>query len=236
MLIPMVLCFASMNLLFITAMTQTTAAAAIFLQYTSTFWAFVFGVVFLREPVQRGNLIALAFGLLGIGWIVGAGWAGEHFSGNLIALASGVAYAGVIICLRQLRGENAAWLVALNHLLSGLILLPWVWPAAAELNPTQWGVIALLGAVQMGLPYVLFTIGVRTVPAPEAALLTLVEPLLNPIWVWIFWGEPVGLPTWTGGGLIVAGLVIRIVAFRPAAAEEAAREKIAAPQPNSLVQ
>jgi drug/metabolite transporter (DMT)-like permease len=222
LLIPLVLSFASMNLLFMTAMTLTTAAATTFLQYTSTFWAFVFGVVFLREPVERGNLVALAFGLLGIGWIVGADWAGERFIGNLFALASGISYAGVIVCLRQLRGENAAWLVALNHLFSGLILLPWVWSAGVGLSSPQWGLISLLGVVQMALPYVLFTIGVRWVPAQEAALITLIEPLLNPLWVWIFWREPVESPTWAGGGMILAGLALRAVAFRPAARELAA--------------
>lgn len=209
MLIPMVVSFAAMNILFVTAMTMTTAAAAIFIQYTSTVWAAVFGFVFLREPVSRGNQVALVFAVAGISWIVASEWSGANSLGNLIALGSGFAYAGVIFCLRQLRDENSAWLVMLNHLVSGVILLPWVWTLPLHLDAAQWGLVALLGVVQMGLPYVLFAGGVRFVKVQEAALIPIIEPLLNPMWVAIFWGEAVGIPTWIGGSLILGGLALR---------------------------
>jgi len=215
-LIPMVLGFASMNVLFITAMTQTTAAAAIFLQYTSTAWAFVFGIVFLQERIERGNVVALLFALLGITWIVAADWHGERFLGNLIALGSGLSYAVVIVCLRQLRDESPAWLVALNHLVSGLVLLPWGITFATSLSRPQWGMMAVLGTVQMALPYVLFARSFRYVTAQEAGLFTLLEPILNPLWVWIFWGERVEAPTWIGGSLILMGLLLRSTVFRTA--------------------
>lgn len=215
MLVPMVGSFTSMNLLFVTAMTMTTAAAAIFLQYTSTVWAFLFGIVFLGERVDRGNLLALACALAGIGWIVGAGWRGEHFAGNLLALGSGISYAGVILCLRALRKEDSAWLVVLNHALAGLLLLPWVVAAGVELRASQWALVALLGAGQMGLPYFLFARGIRSVTTPEAALLCLLEPVLNPAWVWLFWREPAPPSTWMGGGLILTGLAARYILFPP---------------------
>jgi drug/metabolite transporter (DMT)-like permease len=213
MLIPMAISFASMNFLFVTAMTRTTAAAAIFLQYTSTVWAFLFGFVFLKERVDRGNLIALVCALAGIVWIVAAEQSSAHFTGNLIALASGLAYAGVMLSLRSLRGEDAAWLIALNHIVSGLVLLPWVLTLHVSLDGRQWLLVALLGILQMALPYVLFARGVRTMPTQEAALLTLIEPILNPLWVWIFWGEHPGTATCIGGGLILGGLAIRYLLF-----------------------
>jgi hypothetical protein len=70
MLVPFVICFASMNLLYVTAMTRTTAAAAVFLQYTGTGWAFLASALFLREHIGRRNLVALAFAMVGIWWIV----------------------------------------------------------------------------------------------------------------------------------------------------------------------
>jgi drug/metabolite transporter (DMT)-like permease len=124
MLVPLVLSFASMNLLFITAMTRTTAAAAIFLQYTSTVWTVLFGIFFLREHANRGNLIALGCAIAGMAWIVSADWATRYFLGNCLALASGVCYAGVVISLKQLQAEHSAWLVALCHAAGGLVLLP----------------------------------------------------------------------------------------------------------------
>jgi len=214
MLVPFVISFAAMNLLFVTAMTRTTAAAAIFLQYTSTAWAFLFSIVFLREPVDRANLFALACALAGLGWIVAGDWNSAYFAGNLLALGSGVCYAGVIITLKALRDEDPAWLVALCHAGAGLLLLPMVATRSLSLSPFQWAVVCVFGVVQMGLPYVIFAGALRRIPIQDAALLTLLEPILNPLWVYLLWGEPVGTSTWIGGGLILGGLAIRSSVLR----------------------
>jgi drug/metabolite transporter (DMT)-like permease len=210
-LLPAVLSFASMNFLFVTAMTRTTAAAAVFLMYTSTVWTFLFGVLFLKERLDRGNVTALVCALAGIGWIVAADWHGENFAGNLLALASGVAYAGVLLSLRMLRDESAPWVVSLLHFGAALPLLPWVLGQEIALTGIQWTLVGAMGVVQLGIPYVLFARGVRSVPVNEASLLLLLEPILNPVWVLIFWGEPVPTPTWIGGGLIVGGLAAQYV-------------------------
>lgn len=212
---PMVVSFALMNTLFVIAMTRTSAAAAIFLQYTSTLWAFVFAVIFLREPVRRENLVTLGFCLAGIVWIVVDSWHGEQFLGNLIALGSGMAYGGVVTTLRHQRNEDSAWLIAVNHLVSGVIVLPWVAWNGLVPTPEQAGLIVALGVLQMGLPYMLFARGVRTIAAQEAGLITLLETILNPVWVWLLWSETVPTATLFGGSLILAGLVLRYVAFRP---------------------
>jgi drug/metabolite transporter (DMT)-like permease len=214
-MIPMALAFAAMNFLFVAAMTRATAAAAIFLQYTGIGWAFLFGVLFLKEKATRENLVALSFGLAGIAWIVGGEWHGNQFLGTLLALGSGLAYGGVIASLRALREEDSAWLVVLNHLVSAAVLLPWVITQGLIPSGAQWAVIAILGAFQMGLPYVLFARGMAGVPAQEAGLITLLEAILNPLWVWLFWGEEVATSTWIGGGLILAGLLVRYLVFRP---------------------
>ena len=212
-LVPMTVLFAVMNLLFVTSMTKTTAAATIFLQYTSTVWAFLFGLLFLKERVERGNLVALAFSLCGIFWIVAGDWGGENFIGNLLALGSGFCYAGVVLSLRALRDEDSVWLVTLNHLIGGLVLLPWVFSANISLRSEQWLLIALMGAFQMGVPYVLFARGIRLVRIQEAALLSLMEPVLNPVWVLFVWGERPERTTWIGGALILTGLAVRYLLF-----------------------
>jgi DME family drug/metabolite transporter len=216
MLVPFVISFAGMNLLFVTAMTRTTAAAAIFLQYTSTAWAFVFSIFVLREKADRPNLWALAFALAGLTWIVAGDWNTSYFFGNLLALGSGLCYAGVIITLKLLRDEDSAWLVALCHAAAGLLLLPMVLTQPLALSPLQWTVVAVFGVVQMGLPYVIFASALRRVPIQDAALLTLLEPILNPLWVYWLWGEPVEIGTWIGGGLILGGLALRSFLIRAA--------------------
>ena len=212
-LVPMVVVFALMNVLFLTAMTKTTAAATVFLQYTSTVWAFVFGFLLLRERIDRGNLIALAAAICGIAWIVLSVREGQHLIGNVIALGSGMTYAGVILCLRALREEESAWLIALNHTVTALILLPWILPLQISLDPRQWLLVASMGVVQMGVPYLLFARGIRYVKAQEAALIPLIEPILNPIWVWLCGFESVEPATWIGGGLILGGLAVRYLLF-----------------------
>ncbi|MBS0263360.1 MAG: EamA family transporter [Planctomycetes bacterium] len=213
-MLPMVVAFATMNFLFIAALTRGTAAAAIFLQSTGTGWAFLFGALFLNEPVTRANLAALAFGLLGIICIVAGQWQGEQFLGTILALGSGLAYGGVIASMRALNRENSAWLVVLNHLVSGAILLPWIVSQGLWPTGSQWLVVGGLGAFQMGLPYVLFARALRTVPAQEAGLITLLEAILNPFWVWLFWREQVAASTWWGGALILSGLLWRFVIAR----------------------
>lgn len=201
--------FTAMNTLFVIGLTRTSAAAAAFLQYTSTVWVFLFGTFVFRERMQRGNLVALLSAVAGIFWIVLSEQDQQRADGNLIALGSGLAYAGVIVSLRWLREEDSAWVTFLNHLVSGLVLLPIVLPRGIELQPLQWLLIAVLGVVQMGLPYVLAARGVALVSVQESALLLLLEPIVNPLWVWLCWHEPVGWPTLIGGGLILGGLGLR---------------------------
>ncbi|REJ87848.1 MAG: hypothetical protein DWQ29_08990 [Planctomycetota bacterium] len=228
-MIPMAVSYASMNVLFVTALTHTTAAAAIFLQYTAAAWAAVLGWLLLRERAGRADLFALAFALAGIAVIVGSESGREDLFGNLLGLGSGVTYAGVIIGLRSLRDENPFWLVTINNVTAGVVLLPWVAGADVSLSAAQWTIAAGFGVLQLGVPYLLFARAVREVPAHEATLLAILEAVLNPIWVWIFIGERAPVATWLGGGLIVAGLVLRYTIFRRRRTDS--QPQVAAEQP-----
>lgn len=201
--------FTAMNTLYVIGLTRTSAAAATFLQYTATVWVFLFGWLVLKERVHRGNVVALLCAVSGIAFIVLSERDQLRADGNLFALGSGLGFAGVVLSLRWLRDEDSAWVTFLNHFISGLVLLPIVLPRDIELQPLQWLLIALLGVFQMGVPYVLAARGVRLISAQEASLLLLLEPILNPIWVWLRWHEQVGWPTLIGGGLILGGLVLK---------------------------
>ena len=214
-LLPMALSYAIMNVLYVTSLTRTTAAAAIFLQYTSIAWSVVIGWLLLRERVDRGDLVALACAAAGIGCIVVTESDSANLWGNLLGVGSGLTYAGVIVGLRAMRGEDGWFLVLVNNAVGGLVLLPWVWSMHVSLSGMQWGVVAAFGVVQLAIPYVLFAFAVRTVRAHEAALLTILEAVLNPLWVWMFVGEAAATSTWLGGGLIVLGLVLRYSVFMP---------------------
>ena len=237
-LIPMSLSFAALSVLFISAMLTTTSAATIFLQYTAVLWACLLGWLVLRERPGRADVVALGCVALGF-WLILAHASGSLL-GNILALASGVAYAGVIVSLRALRDEDPIWLSFVNQLVSAIVLVPWLLLNPIELNATQVSWIAFLGAIQLALPYVLFSIGVQAIPAREASLILLIEPVVNPLWVLLVWGERVPWTTWAGGAIILTGLALRFVlggrasppprAFPTAAGEPTAASPSAPPQ------
>jgi drug/metabolite transporter, DME family len=209
-MLVMVVCFALMNLTFVSAMALGKSANAILLQYTAPMWMYMASVWLLREPADRRGTISLAVGLIGIGVIVFGGWQAENMGAILFALASGLTYAAVLICLRILRGESSHWLTAQNHACSALLLLPWigsyVMPSVAQLV-----VLACFGICQMASAYWLVARGLRVVSPQEAGTLTLLEPLLNPIWAYMVAPakEVLQPATFLGGALILGGLVWR---------------------------
>jgi drug/metabolite transporter (DMT)-like permease len=207
-LLPMTLSFTAMNATYLTAMELTTAANAIWLQSTAPIWVLLVGVLCWREPLARRDTVLLGCGSAGVGLILACELTQQtgRTAGIAMGLAAGLFYAGVILSMRRLRGENGAWLVALNHLVAAGLLAPWAvyidrWPSA-----TQLAVLAVFGFVQMGLPYLLFARALRTLPGHEAAGIALLEPVLVPCWAWIARGEVPAWWTLAGGGLILVGL------------------------------
>jgi drug/metabolite transporter (DMT)-like permease len=200
-------CFAIMNALFVSALVAGPAANAILLQYTAPMWMYVASVWWLGEPADRRNSLALVVAMVGIAVIV-LGREPGQLPIIAIGLGSGVAYAGVILCLRVLREASSRWLTVFNHLASAVVLVPflWRWPAP---TPAQLGVLFLFGAVQMALPYWLVARGLRVVNPQEAGTITLLEPLLNPLWAYLVAAEEPGLPTLIGGAFILGALAWR---------------------------
>jgi len=212
-LLPLTISFASMNILYLVALTRTTAADAIWLQATAPWWVFFFSLFLLREAVVRRDLIPLVFGCLGVGTILFFEVRGQAQTGVFCGLGSGVTYALVVMFLRQLRGEDPAWLVALNHAVAAVVLLPWViylnrWP-----SPGQLLVLAGFGALQMGIPYTFLIRGLRSITSQEATAIGLVEPVLMPVWVFLVWPEKNAWSTIVGASLILVGLVLRYVVW-----------------------
>jgi drug/metabolite transporter (DMT)-like permease len=210
-LVPLVACFAGMNITYLTAMVLTTAANAIWLQSTAPWWVFGFSVLWIGEPIVRRDLVPLGFGVLGVGTILFFEVQAEAVGGVTCGLASGACYAGVVLLMRRLRDENPGWIVTLSHAATALVLLPWivtidVWP-----SPTQLAVLALFGTVQMAVPYMLMFRGLRAITGVEATGIGLAEPVLTPLWVLLVWGEQPAPWTLAGAALILAGLLLRYV-------------------------
>jgi len=209
-LLPVGVAYAATLVLFVLATRLTTAASAIFLQSTSPLYLLLLGPWLLREPVRRSDLLyvlAVAGGMLLLlrGSEPALATAPDPHSGNLLGLASGLAWALTVTGLRWLgrsgAGNGALAPVAAGNVLAFLAALPMALPLT-KISGSDVAVILYLGVAQIGLAYVFLTRAIRHVPAFEATTVLLLEPVMNPIWAWIVQAEKPG-PWALGGGAVI---------------------------------
>jgi drug/metabolite transporter (DMT)-like permease len=220
-MLGMVACFGAMSGLYLSALGLGQAANAILLQNSAPFWVYLIGVYLLGDPADSRSWRAILLGLCGTVLIVAGNWSPrEAVHGGtsqtlvlLMGLGSGLTYAGVVLFLRGLRAESSAWLMVLNlfgsaAIIGGFIVIRdgWgpsrVWFFAA--SAPQLAVLAVFGAVQMAAPYWLFARSLRSVSPQEAGIITLLEPVLNPVWAYLIAPEKETPTVWTvAGGLLL---------------------------------
>lgn len=208
-MLGMVFCFAAMNVSFISAMTFTTAANVIFLQYTAPLFIALASPLF-GERFDKSNVAPLLIGLIGVSILL---W-GSDFNepGVWLALLSGVAYAGVALFLRKFRDADSIFLTFLNHAGSALSIgvALFLLNAHVKLPGSTLWLLFFFGSVQMALPYLLFARGLKSVPAQQAGVLTLLEPLLNPLVTFLAIGEIPSNQTWFGGAFLLGGVALEV--------------------------
>ncbi|HKY31132.1 MAG TPA: DMT family transporter [Candidatus Polarisedimenticolia bacterium] len=214
--------YAATMILFVWSNKLTTAASSIFLQSTAPLFILMLGPWLLREPVRRADLLltaalAVAMVLLFAGMEPPQRSAPDPAAGNLMALASGACYAVTVIGMRwtarrEMDGSappgSSAAVVLSGNVLAAAACLPAAWPMDGA-GAADGLVVVYLGVFQIALAYVLLTRGMRSVPALEASLLLLVEPVLNPVWAWLAQGEIPGPWTIAGGAIILAATTLR---------------------------
>ncbi|HEY0096818.1 MAG TPA: EamA family transporter [Archangium sp.] len=186
---------------FIIANKLTTSANAIFLQDTAPLYVLLLSPLLLRERPSRGELAAVPVFLLGLSLFFLDQLAPGQLWGNVVALGSGLAFALCILGLRAV-GEEGSSVLVWGNLIAGVgVLLPALGGPAP--TPLDIGLLLFLGVFQLGLAYALFQRGLRETPAVEASLLILLEPVLNPVWTFLFAGERPGPWALVGGAIIL---------------------------------
>ncbi len=220
-MLPMTLCFALMNWTYLTALVGGPPANVIWLQNLAPAWVMLVAVFVLREPTIYRDWVMLALCIGGVLFILGmemthADPSDKHrWWSPWLAIASGITYAGVILSLRSLRHVDPAWLIALNHIVTAIAMFPLMIASGTSLpQGNMWWLLIGIGVLQMGTPYLLFATGLKTTPSHIASLITLLEPVILPLWVHLARsGDPDYHPpswwTWVGGMLILSGLCIR---------------------------
>ncbi len=199
--------FALNTLLFVSATKLTSAAHAILLQYTAPIYVLVFGALWLKEPMRRADLWALAGAGLGLALLLQERLGPGSGTGNLLALGAGLTFAGTLLALRRERDADPLRVPLLGNLLAALFLAPfWLeeWPSAAQfpwLLGLAWG--------QFGLAYACYALALRRVSATTGVLAAALEPVLNPVWVALLLHEAPGPLALAGGLLVLASVTAR---------------------------
>lgn len=205
------------GLSFVAALFFTTVAEAIFMVGLAPFISAILGLWILRERIPPITWIAMIIALLGMAIIFYGNRGGGAFTGTILAIFSAFCFSSYAVLLRWGQKTemtvalvwNALFLIAIS---AAVMLLPTglretVGGEAFAIGWWNAGVIFIMGAVQLTLGLILFTIGSRAVPAAQLSLIALVEPILSPLWAWLVANELPPIWTFVGGAVIVAAIM-----------------------------
>lgn len=196
------------------AIQTTTVANAVFLFSASPFLAAVLGWLILREPVRPATWAAIALAGVGMFVMVREGLAAGALSGNIAALASATGFATFTVALRH--GQLSEMMpVSLLGCIFSLIVaaIALATTGTPFLPPAQdIAIAAAMGAIILAVGMILYTLGSRVIPAAEATLLSMVEVMLAPVWVWLVLNETASPATFMGGAIVLAAVAINAAA------------------------
>jgi drug/metabolite transporter (DMT)-like permease len=198
--------------MFIFALNHANVANVLFLQAASPVAAALLAWLALGERISRRSAVAMGIAVLGVGLMVGGPGSGGVL-GVAASLLMTVAFAISIVITRHRRDVSMAPAICLSQVILVLGTAPFAHPGAATERDVLF--LALLGVGQMGLGLAFLTMGARLLPASEVALITLLEVVLGPIWVWLALGEEPGTATLAGGAIVVAAIVIQTLGAPP---------------------
>ena len=191
--------------LFALANKMTTAANAIVLQFTAPVFVILLMAVIYRQKPTRTDILTCFAVLLGVVLFFVDGIRMGNLPGNVIAVVSGICYAGVFM-MNTGKGADAISSCFLGQLTAGLVMTPLCFGETDFSLPTLAAIVAL-GVVQVGGAYILFSIGIQRTPAVTASLITGMEPIMNPLLVAAFYGEKVSALAITGAVIVVCSIL-----------------------------
>jgi DME family drug/metabolite transporter len=206
--------YAALLVLFVFANKLTTAANAIFLQYTAPVYVLILEPLVFKERFRRADLFVVAACVCGMSLFFVGRLRPEDVAGNLTALGSGLCFALFLLLLRHQRGgeSNRASSVIYGNLIICLVTLPAFARVAGTLTTKDVLIVSYLGVFQIGLAYTLFTLGIaRGVRSLDAGVVGYIEPMLNPIWVFLFLGERPSKWAVVGGSIIIAAVLAHTI-------------------------
>jgi drug/metabolite transporter (DMT)-like permease len=206
--------YAVLLILFVLATKQTTAANAIFLQYTAPVYLLILEPLIYKEKFRPRDLITVLICLGGMALFFVGQLRPQDVSGNLLALASGLCFALYFLCLRhpKAREVNRASSVIYGNILAVIVTAPWGLASIPYLTRHDAASVAYLGVVQLGFAYALFTVAMaRGVRSLDGGIVCYIEPVLNPVWVFLAIGEQPSHWAILGGAIIIVAVICHMI-------------------------
>lgn len=192
---------------FVIANKLTTAANAIVLQFTSPMFMLILGAIFLHKKCRRGDIITVIVTLCGISLFFFDQLAPGNLLGNCFGILAGFMVAATYLAVGEVDENTRMSGVFLGQLFTAIIGLPFVFITGAEFTPTTTSCIIALGIIQLGIPYVLFALSMKHCSPLACNLIGAIEPLLNPVWVFLFDGEAPGIFALVGAVIVIVAIV-----------------------------
>jgi drug/metabolite transporter (DMT)-like permease len=227
------------GLTFVASLFYTTVAEAIFMVGIAPFLSAMLGFWILRERIPPITWVAMTIALVGMGIIFYGNRGGGAFTGTLLAIYSAFCFSCYAVLLRWGQKTemsaaliwNAIFLIAISGV---VLLLPTGLRDSSGLQSFAIGwwnaaAVFIMGAVQLTLGLILFTIGSRSVPAAQLSLIALVEPVLSPLWAWLVASELPPISTFAGGAVIVGAIVIQALFSATRESRNARRQRRSEP-------
>jgi len=195
---------------FVAATKLTTAANAILLQYSAPIYVAVFGSLFLKEKTKPRDWVTILFVISGMVLFFIDEISMDNIYGNLIAVFSGLTFAALAIFMRMQKNGSPLESAFLGNIATAIIGLPFMF-ISEKPDFTGWIALLILGVFQLGLSYILYSIAIKHVTALEATIIPVIEPILNPLWVFLFTAEAPGKWAVVGGLIVLVSVTIRCV-------------------------
>ena len=201
--------YAGTVILFVMANKLTTAANAILLQYTAPIYVALFGAWFLKERTNWMDWATIFCVLGGMVLFFLDDVSGGGLLGNILAVCSGLCFAALVLFMRKQKDESPLESVFWGNILTALIGLPFMFGSMP--STSSWVGLLFLGVFQLGFSYILYSIAIKQVRALEAILIPVIEPILNPIWVFLLMGETPGPWALVGGVIVIISVTSRCI-------------------------
>lgn len=193
-------------LAFVTANKLTTSANAIVLQFTAPVFILILSALFYRQKMRKADLAVVLFTLSGIALFFFDQFSPGNLLGNLIGICSGLFMAGMFLLTGHADDRSRMSGILFGHLFTALVGVPFIFVFPTPVTMPAVLSILTLGIVQLGIPYVLYGLAVKDCPPLACSLLSAIEPLLNPVWVFLFDGEAPGFYALIGGVIVVVSI------------------------------